>query len=129
MSNEAVIKCKIFKGTKFEDEGKIRFIHEMNGTNTIDEGYFDFFDKKEFELHIKPFALPMGMFVDAYAKDGSVFWSNYQEVKDVESISDEEKALQLETLKAEYLKLKGEEAKGNWGIPKLTAEIKILKEN
>lgn len=39
----------------------------------------------------------------------------------------EEEAPSLEDLKAEYLRLTGEDAKGNWGVKKLTEEIAALK--
>lgn len=114
-----MIKCKIFTGTKFEDEGKVRFMHEgVNGKNTIDEGYFDYFDEKEFKLHIQVYALLMGKHIDAYDKDGNIFWSNYRE-------TDEKPDIEL--LRKEYKELSGEDSKGNWGVKKLTAEIENLK--
>ena len=120
MSNEAVIKCKIFTGTKFEDGGNVRFMTEgVNNVNTIDKGYFDFFDLKEFKLHIQVFALAMGMYIDAYDKNDNIFWSNYQEV---------DEAPDVDALRKEYKELSGEDSKGNWGVKKLVSEIKILKE-
>ena len=35
---------------------------------------------------------------------------------------------ELEYLRLEYSELSGEEAKGNWGIPKLTKELEKLKQ-
>jgi len=115
-----MIKCKIFTGTKFEDEGRVRFMHEINGQNIIDEGHFDYFDEKEFKLKIQVYGLALGNFIDAYDKEGKIFWSNYRELDETPDI---------ELLRKEYKELSGEDSKGNWGVKKLTSEIENLKQD
>lgn len=136
-----MIKCKIFTGTKFEDEGKVRFMHEgVNGKNTIDEGYFDYFDEKEFKLHIQVYASLMGKHIDAYDKDGNIFWSNYLNLEKIEADNADRIALEkqkadekakkeaeeLEKLQKQYKELSGEEAKKTFGIRGLKQEIAKL---
>jgi hypothetical protein len=111
-----IIKCRIFRGTKFEDEsGEIKFLFNEK----IDKGYDHFVNSQEFELEVKKWNLLLGYFTDAYDEKGNIFWSNYQDV--------EEKP-DLPKLRLEYKELSGEEAKKNWGAKKLTEEIDKLKE-
>lgn len=111
-----IVKCRIFKGELFEDDNKIRFIDRK--TKKIDEGYFDYFNRTEFEKLIKVHALLLGMKIDAYDENDNLFWSNYREVETKD---------ELEILKKEYEKLSGERAKGTWGIKKLTEELEKFK--
>jgi hypothetical protein len=111
-----MIKCRIYKGDIFEENGKIKFLR--NGT--VDKGYEDYFNEKDFKLQIQAMALQLGMYIDAYDEKGNIFWSNYQDVQ--ESGSDKE------TLIEEYEQLSGEKAKGTWGVKKLTEEINKLKQ-
>ncbi len=115
-----MIKCRIFTGTKFEEDGKIRFLDETTEPKQPDEGYIDYFDEKEFELKIKKYALPLGMFIDAYDKNNKLFWSNYRKIEEKPDI---------DSLRKEYKELSGEDSKGNWGVKKLSEEIDKLKEN
>lgn len=112
-----MIKCRIFTGTKFEDEkGEIKFVKEQVGkSNVIDKGYIDYYDEKEFKLRIQKYAHLMGFSVDAYDKDDKIFWSNYREESE------------LDKLRKEYLELSGEEADKRWKENKLSDEINKLK--
>ena len=117
------VKCKIYKGDiTFEDNGNVRFIDRS--TKKTDHGYTDYYDEKEFKMHIQPLAKTLGLNVDAFDKDDNLFWSNYRDVKEVKQSDPDE----LEYLRLEYSELSGEEAKGNWGIPKLTKELEKLKQ-
>lgn len=114
-----MIKCRVFTGSKLKDGNKFRFTKDqVNGEQIIDEGYIDYYDKKEFELRIKKYAKLMGFSIDAYNEKDEIFWSNYQEL--------EEKP-DLDQLRSEYKELSGEEADTRWKDKRLSEEINKLK--
>lgn len=115
-----MIKCRVFRGQKYMENGKIKFLFNGN----VEKGTIDYFDEKAFEMNIKKNAFLMGLSIDALDENDNVYWSNYQDVKEIPK----EEAPDIEELKQEYFELSGEEAKGNWGVPKLTKEIETLKE-
>lgn len=121
-----MVKIRIFTGVQYTDEnGVVKFMNENTTPRSIDNGYIDFVDQKEFELKIKKYGLALGMCIDAYDKEDNIFWSNYQDVEKTFKKDDSDK---LELLRKEYKELTGEDAKKSYGIKGLEKEIAKIKE-
>jgi hypothetical protein len=119
-----MIKCQIFRGQKFTDEnGKTKFMNQ----GKVEQPTIDYFDEVGFEKNIKKNAGLQGLKIDAFDKDGNIYWSNYQDVSILEKVEPKVDN-ELEILKKKYFELSGEEAKGNWGVKKLTELITNFKQ-
>jgi hypothetical protein len=113
---QKMIKCRVFRGEKMDDNGAIKFF--LDGK--LDNGFDHVITPRDFEMEVKKWHHLLGYSTDAYDENGKLFWSNYREV--------EEKP-DLDLLRKEYQELSGEEADKRWKENKLLSEIEKLKQN